>query len=164
MKKVIGLIILSTLMFVLVGCQSRTKDTVSKDISIESNDTSGEDNKAALTVEIIANNDSNSYKGLPIILKSKIEGKSEKVLQYHWILENNTDFEGFVISEKGPQKEIVNSGEPVELGVFAEVNYIEGALNKFKVKLQVEDKETSDIIATDEIIIENKVGYYSIKQ
>lgn len=164
MKKVIGLIILSTLMFVLVGCQSRTEDTVSKDISIESNDTSGEDNKGTLTVEIIANNNSNSYKGLPIIFKSKIEGEYDKVLQYHWIVENNTDFEGFVISGKGPQKEIINSGESVELGVFAEVHYIEGALNKFKVKLQVEDKETSDIIATDEIVIENKGGSYNIKQ
>gem|GEM_PF-1839154 len=164
MKKVIGLIILSTLMFVLVGCQSRTEDTVSKDTSIESKDTSSEDNKGTLTVEIIANNDSNSYKGLPIILKSKIEGEFDKVFQCHWILENNIDFEGFVISGKGPQKEIINSGEPVELGVFSEVNYIEGALNEFKVKLQVEDKETSDIIATDEIIIENKVGSYNIKQ
>ena len=27
-----------------------------------------------------------------------------------------------ILPEKGPQKEIINSGEPVELGVFAEAS------------------------------------------
>lgn len=61
------------------------------------------------------------------------------------------------------QKEIINSGESVELGLFAEVSWIEGTVIEFKVILQVEDKETSNIIATDEIIIENHSGFYSIR-
>lgn len=61
-------------------------------------------------------------------------------------------------------KEIINSGEPVELGLFKEVSWVEGTVIECKVELQIEDKETSKIIATNEIIIENNQGTYSIKQ
>ena len=44
------------------------------------------------------------------------------------------------------QKEIINSGESVALGLFAEVSWIAGTVIEFKVILQVEDKETSNIL------------------
>ena len=156
MKKVIVLIILSILMIGLIGCKVKTEDNISKDIPIEDKD--------SLNVEIIATNDTNSYKGMPITLKPKIIGEHVKELQYHWILESDNDFEGFSLPEKGPQKEIINSGEPVEIELFAEVSWVQGTVIEFKVKLQVEDKETSDIIATNEITIKNNQGIYSIKQ
>ena len=149
MKKVIWSIILSILLIGLVGFQIKTEDNTHKD---------------SLSVEIISTNDANSYKGMPITLKSKLKGSYDKGLQYHWILKNDNDFEGFIVPEKGPQKEIINSGELVELGLFAEVSWVEGTVIEFKVELQIEDKETSKIIATNEIIIENNQGTYSIKQ
>lgn len=150
MKKVIRSIILSILLIGLVGCQIKTEDNTHKD---------------SLSVEIIATNDtSNSFDGMPITLTPKIKGDYDKELQYHWILESDDDVEGFAVSGKGPQKEIINVSQPVELWLFAMVEWVEGTVIEFKVKLQVEDKETSDIIANNEITIENNQGTYSIEQ
>ena len=149
MKKVIWSIILTILLIGLVGCQIKTEDNTHKD---------------SLSVEIIATNDANSYNGMPITLKPKAIGEYDKEIQYHWILKSDDDVEGFIVPEKGPQKEIINSGEPVELGLFKEVSWVEGTVIEFKVELQIEDKETSKIIATNEITIENNQGTYSIKQ
>ena len=77
--------------------------------------------------------------------------------------EQYEDFEGFVAPESGPLKEVVNSGEPVELGLFAEISWVEGTVIEFKVKLQVEEKDSSNIIAIDEITIENREGIYKIQ-
>ena len=165
MRKIIATVIISALTFALVGCQGKTenKDNVSKEISIESDDILNEENENTLNVEIIANGDSTSFSGMPINLTAKVTGEHNKDLQYHWILENDSDFEGFVVSTGGPQKEVVNLGDSVELGLFAEVSWVEGAVMEFNVKLQVEEKETSKIIATDEITIENHEGIYKIK-
>lgn len=113
MKKVIWSIILTILLIGLVGCQIKTEDNTHKD---------------SLSVEIIATNDANSYKGMPITLKPKAIGEYDKEIQYHWILKSDDDVEGFIVPEKGPQKEIINSGEPVELGLFKEVSWVEGQL------------------------------------
>lgn len=161
MKKIVTLIIISTMIFTLVGCQSKSegKETVSNEVSIKNNENT-------LNVKIIANGDSTTFSGMPINLTSKLTGEYDKDIQYHWILENNghdKQFEGFVAPESGPLKEIVNSGEPVELGLFAEVSWVEGTVIEFKVKLQVEEKDSSNIITTDEITIENREGIYKIK-
>ena len=156
MKKVVGLIILSILVIGLVGCDIKREENISNDIKAQDNN--------EISVEIIATSASDSFDGMPITLKSKLKGSYDKGLQYHWILKNDNDFEGFIIPEKGPQKEIINSGEEVELGLFAEVSWVEGTVIEFKVVLQVEDKETSNIMATDEIIIENHAGIYRIKK
>ncbi|MDU5109391.1 MAG: hypothetical protein E6248_03015 [Clostridium sp.] len=155
MRKVIGIIILSILMLVVVGCQGNKTDNISNDILIE--------DENSVRVEILATSDSDSLEGMPITLKPKVNGEHNKEIQYHWILKNDNDFEGFILQDNGPQKDIINSGEPVELGLFAMVEWVEGTVKELKVELQVEDKETSDIIATDEIIIENNQGTYSIK-
>ena len=150
MKKDIRAIVLSILLISLVGCQIKTEDNTHKD---------------SLSVEIIAtNDDSNSFNGMPITLTPKIKGEYDKELQYHWIIKNDNDIEGFILPEKNLQKEIINSGEPVKLGLFALVNWVEGTVIEFKVNLQVEDKETSEIIATNEITIKNNQGIYTIKR
>jgi len=156
MKKVIVSIILTVLTISIVGCQVKTEDKISPNIQVEE--------KNNLSIEIIATNDSNSYKGLPVIFTPKVKGEYDKELQYHWILENDYAIQGLVTQNKGLQNEIINSGEPVEFGLIAEVSWVDGTIEEYKVKLQIEDKETSDIIATDEIIIINKQGIYSIKE
>lgn len=105
MRKVIGIIILSILMLVVVGCQDNTADNISKDIPSR--------NKNSLSVEILATNDSDSLEGMPITLKPKVNEEHNKEIQYHWILKNDNDFEGFILQDNGPQKDIINSGEPV---------------------------------------------------
>ena len=161
MKKVITIILMSTMLFTLAGCKNNSEDkkSVSENISIK-------DNENTLNVEILAKEDSTTGNGMPINLSSKLTGEYDKEIQYHWTLENHEkyeDIEGFSIPENGQLKEIINSGEPVELGLFAMVSWIEGALIEFKVKLQVEDKDSNKIIATDEITIENSEGSYKIK-
>ena len=156
MKKVILSIILTVLTVSIVGCQGKTEDKISQNIQVKE--------KNNLSVEIIATNDSNSYEGLPIIFTPKVNGEYDKELQYHWILENEHTFQGLVTQNKGLQNEIINSGEPVELELYADVSWVEGTVEEYKVKLQIEDKETLDIIATDEIIVVNNQGTYSIKE
>ncbi|NLL30273.1 MAG: hypothetical protein GX258_04375 [Clostridiales bacterium] len=154
MKKIIGIIISSILMIGLIGCQDKRFNSISEDIPIK--------HKKSLGVEIIAANNPQSFEGMPITLKPKLKGEYDRELQYHWLLKNDGDIEGFILPEKGPQKEIINSGEPVELGVFAEASWVEGTVIEFKVELQVEDKETSEIIATNEITIQNNEGVYRL--
>lgn len=93
-----------------------------------------------------------------------LKGETDKDIQYHWIMENDVDFEGFTTLENGPTKDIINSGEPVGLGIYAQVSYVEGAVMEFKIILQVEEKGTSNILAKDEFIIENREGEYRIKK
>lgn len=93
-----------------------------------------------------------------------LKGETDKDIQYHWIIENDVDFEAFTTLENGPTKDIINSGEPVGLGIYAEVSYAEGAVMEFSVVLQVEEKGTANILAKDELIIENREGEYRIKK
>lgn len=146
------------MIFALGGCQSNTEEEINA-----ANRSSIENNK----VGIIATNDPTTPDGMPITLTSQFSGESNGDLQYHWILEKSKehdDVEGFVIPESDSQNEIINSGEPVKLDLFAEVMWVEGTVTEFKVKLQVEEKDSSTIIATDEITIENNAGIYKIKE
>lgn len=127
------------------------------------NDTFNKETEKTFSVEIISDKDSFSSSYQPIKFTPIVEGDGNKQLQYHWIIESKDDIEGFIIPENGPQKEIINSGEPVEFGIFAMVQWVEGAYGEFKVKLQVEEKGTTTIVASDEITIENHEGFYKIK-
>ena len=169
MRKITAVIIMSTLIFTLAGCKSKTGDinNASNNASIENSDTLNEENENTLNVDIIADADPSSLSGMPIKLTAKVTGEYDKDIQYHWILENSElyeEFEGFMAPESGSLKEIINSGEPVELGLFAHVSWVEGTVIEFKVKLQVEEKDSSNIIATDEITIVNSAGIYKIKE
>lgn len=161
MKKVMRIMLMSTIIFTLVGCKSHSenKKSISDNVLIENNE-------ETLNVKITAKEDLTTGDGMPIKLNSKLTGEHNKDIKYHWILETSKEyekFEGFVAEGKGALKEIINSGEEVELGLFADVSWVEGTVVEFKVKLQVEEKELSKIIATDEITIENSAGHYKIK-
>lgn len=162
MRKITTLIIMTTMIFTLGGCQKNTEEEIST-----ANGSSIENNENAFDVKIIATNNPTTPDGMPINLTSQFTGESDRDLQYHWILEKSKeydDFEGFVVPENDLQNEIINSGEPVKLDLFAEVMWVEGTVTEFKVKLQVEEKDSSTVIATDEITIENNAGIYKIKE
>ncbi len=98
--------------------------------------------------------------------QSKLEGNNSKELQYKWTVEYSVEqgdnlIDGLV-GEEGPVTEIVNDGEPVAFGIYAEVSYIPGAYSERKVKLQVLDKESGEVLAEDEVIIENHEGMYIV--
>lgn len=159
MKKIALSILAVLLLLSIVGCESKIVSQHTKPTPYPINGL--DDGNSKITVEILSNNEE-SLSNMPITLTPKVSKDYPNDLQYHWILENDTDFEGFVVPDMGPQKEIINDGEAVEIGLFAEVSYISGTVKQFKVRLQVEDKETSEIIATNEITIENREGVYSI--
>ena len=165
MKRFISLLIVVTMILLLSGCQSKAEDknSTSKDVSIESTDLNKEE-KSTLSVKIITSNSTKSSSNLPMTLSPKVEGKISRDVQYHWILENLNDFEGFSVSGKnGPQKEVINSGESVELSQFAMVDWKAGSVVEFTIKLQIEEKGTSNVIASDEIVIQNFQGVYNVK-
>lgn len=165
MKRFISLLMVGTMILLLSGCQSKAEDknSTSKDVSIESTDSNKEE-KITLSVKIITSNSANSSSNLPMTLSPKVEGKISRDVQYHWILGNLNDFEGFSVSGKnGPQKEVINSGESVELSQFAMVDWKAGPVVEFTIKLQIEEKGTSNVIASDEIVIQNFQGVYNVK-
>lgn len=165
MKRFISLLMVGTMILLLSGCQSKAEDknSTSKDVSIESTDLNKEE-KSTLSVKIITSNSTKSSSNLPMTLSPKVEGKISRDVQYHWILGNLNDFEGFSVSGKnGPQKEVINSGESVELSQFAMVDWKAGSVVEFTIKLQIEEKGTSNVIASDEIVIQNFQGVYNVK-
>lgn len=94
-----------------------------------------------------------------------VDGDLSKEVQYHWILKGdieNENIHGFV-SENGPCLEVINSGEAVKFASYAEVSYTEDAYSEIKVILQIEEKGSNRIIATDEATIINRQGMYFVK-
>lgn len=164
MKKLLLLIIVGGIMFILVGCQNQTNDKGNTLIGYHDE---LEDKDNTLEVKIVAKVDPTTFSKMPIKMISNLNGQYEKDIQYHWILESKSRpdfFEGFLSPEGEPLEEVINYGEPVELGLFAEVNWIEGSVEELKVKLQIEERDSANIIATDEIVIENHAGVYKINE
>ncbi len=95
---------------------------------------------------------------------SVLEGELNNQVQYHWILKDSLSSEGIhgFVSENGPVNEITNSGEPVKFAIYAEVSYIEDAYSEIVVLLQIEEKGTNNIVATDEVTIINRQGEYFV--
>ncbi len=94
-----------------------------------------------------------------------IEGNLDKEVQYRWIIKDDLEeknIQGFV-SDEGPVYELINSGETVEFAIYAEVSYTEDAYSEIVVELQMEEKETNKIIATDELTIINRQGEYFVR-
>lgn len=94
-----------------------------------------------------------------------IIGNLNKEVQYHWILKDkylNEGIHGFV-SDEGPTYEVINSGETVEFAIYAEVSYTEDAYSEIVIELQIQEKETNNIIATDELTIINRQGQYFVR-
>lgn len=151
MKKLITLVI--PMLFILAACESASEQVVEENHS----------NVKIITVEIIAKRNDSEVNGMPMELTARLNEESNQNLEYHWTIESIEDFVGFVIPESGPQQKMINSGEPVELGLFSEVMWEEGAMIELDVNLQVKDKDTSVVIGEDDIVIVNNEGIYSVK-
>lgn len=69
-------------------------------------------------------------------------------------------------SPDGSQKEVINSGESVLFVPVAEIGYSEPDTlsNTIKVNLRIEEKQSSNILAETELIIEDYSGTYKVKK
>lgn len=159
MKKKIRIMMFSLMIFTLVGCQIKSEDK-----NINQNQVSKNENN--LIIEIIASQDSGNFNEMPITLNSKIIGKVNQEIQYRWKLEYDEQYKnviGFISEGSGPLEEIVNSGEDVEIGFFAELLVDEDAIIEFRVNLELEDKENATTIKTDKIRVEYRDGVFKIE-
>lgn len=159
MKKMIKIMSVSLLIFSLTACKVHSQDTEDKILPEK-------ESEKMVDVVIVTEVNSESTNNMPMTLTSNLAGEERTEVQYHWILEIDPDYKdivGFTASEKGPQSQIVNSGQPVELDLFAEVLWLQDTKIEFKVKLQIEDKVTSNILASDEIVIENLEGIFTVQ-
>lgn len=118
--------------------------------------------KNNISVEILSNNTSDSYKGMPIGLMPKLNGEYGGNIQYRWILEDDSDTIGFSTEDKEHPKEIINEGGHVQIHLYGEDMPANSSLSGFKVKLQVEDKDTLEVIAKDDMEVKNILGDYAI--
>lgn len=159
MKKKIRIIMFSVMIFSLVGCQIQSEDK-----NINQNQVSKNENN--LIIEIIALQDSGNFNEMPITLNSKIIGKVNQEIQYRWILEYDEQYKnvvGFITEGNGPLEEIINSGEDVEIGLFAELMLDEAHVLEFKVILELQDKKNATTIKTDEVRVEYRDGVFKIE-
>lgn len=162
----IALLLTLLMSILIIGCNDENVQEKEHITSLESMEEAAE-LKDELKV-VIESDTKGSFFGGVVNLTPVLEGKVEKELQYHWIIEgvaelgNDSLIDGFV-GENGPVVEVINSGETVQFGVYAQVSYVEGAYSERKVILKVEEKDTGKVIATDELIIENREGLYTIK-
>lgn len=159
MKKKIRIIMFSVMIFSLVGCQIQSEDK-----NINQNQVSKNENN--LIIEIIALQDSGNFNEMPITLNSKIIGKVNQEIQYRWILEYDEQYKnvvGFITEGSGPLEEIINSGEDVEIGLFAELMLDEAHVIEFKVISELQDKKNATTIKTDEVRVEYRDGVFKIE-
>ena len=154
--KRISVIIILLMIILIVGCNlEEKKQFISDDYKI----TQDEEIKVNIESDIVL------FYNEVVTFTPVVDGDSNKELQYHWILEDTfeeKDIHGFV-SDEGPVYEIINSGEAVKFTPYADVSYTEDDYSEIKVILQIEEKETNNIIATDEATIINRQGEYFVK-
>lgn len=98
-----------------------------------------------------------------ITLTPKVEDISDEDIQYHWTIDSDTET---LYTEDGPNKEIINSGESVVFTPIAEISYSEpGKLsNTIKINLSIEEKQSNNVLAETELIIEDYSGTYNVKK
>ena len=149
MKK-ISFLFISLLMFSIVACESQ--DSINKAKSINVSITTDIDTYGLYM---------SSVRG--ITLTPKLEGNTDKDIQYHWSIDSNAEM---FDSSDGPQKEIINSGESVLFIPIAEIDYIEPdkLSNTIKINLKIEENRSSNTLAETELIIENYSGTYRVKK
>jgi hypothetical protein len=102
-----------------------------------------------------------SVRGITLI--PKLQENTDKDIQYRWSIDSNTEM---FDTPNGPAKEIINSGEPVLFICVAEISYHEpNTLSKsINATLTVEEKDSNDVLAKAELIIEDYSGIYKVKK
>lgn len=166
MKKLIYILSIVTTLL-MVGCNIKDNNSVKVEDNINNQATK------ELAVNIEADKEkfsSMDYTTPWITFMPKLEGATDKEIEYHWIIENeitgDREFyaEQFIKEDVGGTIEIVNSGEHVELGLFAIVCYVDNnTVSEFSIILKIEEKGTDNILAEDKLVIENRAGEYKIK-
>lgn len=148
--KKISLIISSLLLVLMVACES--KENVSQDKALRVSITTDVDTYEA---------NMSSVRGITLI--PKLEGETDKDIQYHWSIDSDREM---FDSTNGPQKEIINDGEEVLFIVVAEIGYVEAdTLSKtINVTLAIEEKGSNEVLAKTELIIEDYSGTYKVKK
>ncbi len=102
-----------------------------------------------------------SVKG--ITLTPKLEENTDKYIQYHWSIDSDTEmFE----TPDGPAKAIINLGESVLFIPVAEIGYNkqDNLSKEIKVTLTLEEKDSNNLLAKAELIIEDYSGTYKVKK
>ncbi|EOR27656.1 hypothetical protein A500_03626 [Clostridium sartagoforme AAU1] len=150
-------LIISLLMLTLMsGCNSEGKDQY-----INNNNPMTQDENIKVSIE----SDTILFYNEEVTFTPIIDGDLDKEVQYHWILQDDSgdkDIYGFVSTE-GLSYNIINSGEAVKFAQYAEVSYVDDAYSEIKVILQIEEKDTNNIIGKDELTIINRAGVYFVK-
>jgi len=102
-----------------------------------------------------------SVKGITLL--PKLDENTVKDIQYHWSI--NSDTEMFD-TPNGPAKEIINSGKSVLFIVVAEISYAkpDTLSREINVTLTVEEKDSNNVLAKSELIIEYYTGTYKVKK
>ncbi|MEG1870797.1 MAG: hypothetical protein RR192_02225, partial [Peptostreptococcaceae bacterium] len=167
MKKIVLILTLLMMTILMMGCNElNVQESENPDVlQVEEESVATEKEELKVTIESKVKD---SFTHEPINFTPVLEGKVDKELEYHWTvervpyIEDEDILEGFV-GESGPVTEVINSGEPVEYGIYAEISYVEGAYIERNVTLNVKEKDTGKVVATDELIIENREGIYSIR-
>lgn len=148
--KKISFLLISLLIFLTVACESQGSITKAKPLSIS----------------ITTNVDTyglymSSVRG--ITLTPQLEGTTDKDIQYHWSIDSDTEM---FDSPEGPKKEVINSGESVLFIPVAEIDYNEPDTlsNTIKISLEIEEKDSNNVLAETELIIEDYSGNYKVKK
>ena len=174
MKK-IALILMGIVTIFMIGCsKSNIEEGKNPEVSqvseesIADGNNGDKDNDEAeeLYVKIKVKGNKKFLNG-GIEFQPKLEGNNTRELQYRWTIKDSIDqseeFVDGLVGEEGPVNEIVNDGEDVEFGVYAEVTYVAGAYSEREITLQVLDKESGAVLAEDSVRIENHGGYYIVE-
>lgn len=162
--KNIALILMLIITVSILGCNEVKKEEQEK-TTVSKIDENIEDSKE-FYVRIKTIGSKRFFNG-KVEFQPELEGDSKKDLQYKWSIEytvdNGEDLVDGLVGEDGPVREIINNGEAVYFGVYAEVNYEADAYSERKLKLEVLDKDNGDVLAEDIVIIENHQGYYIVE-
>ncbi len=174
MKKIALILILMLIVsIIIVGCKGSVKEEstnptvsqgVEESIKGENDPNIGKD-KDEFYVRIKSKGSKRFFNG-GVAFNPKVEGGSTKKVKYKWTIEYSQEEEEFIdglVGKEGPVKEIINTGEEVSFGVYAEVSYVPGAYSERKIKLQVLDSENEEVLAEDSVKIKNYEGYYIVE-
>ncbi|MBC2580150.1 hypothetical protein [Clostridium sp. DJ247] len=169
MKKLIICVFVMCIMASFVGCAKKVDSQVNYENTLsqgnlESVKATMEDTPLSVSIESdVATYEKYTSSVRGITLTPKLQGSSNKEIVYHWTINSNTEM---FDTKNGPQKEVTNSGESVLFVCVAEISYIKpNTLSKsINITLSVEEKNSKNVLAKTDLIIEDYSGTYKVKK
>lgn len=176
MKRLVSLCILCLMFLLLCGCQNSSSHKVEKKVNKNVEDKATlnqnedikqvekeEEEKPMVDIKYNINGFTIFDDNRTIVLNPEIKNIKDDNIQYHWTLEGGTALAFYNNAE--PTNEIINSGSLVSIGIVEEISYIDtNVVINYKVKLDVENKSTGEVIASKAIVIQDKAGTYSVQE